>query len=65
MEPKTDVVVELVGINGNVFFLSGTVSKALKVHGHADLANEMVGRLFQCDSYEEALRLFAEYVHVE
>lgn len=56
---------KLTGHNGNVFVLAGRVSEALREAGQAAKAQEMQARLFECGSYQEALRLFMEYVDVE
>lgn len=63
-KPKTDVEVELIGEDGNIFNLAGKVSKALKRNGHRDLAKELQEKLFKQKSYDDALRLLTEYVKV-
>ena len=62
--PKTSLCVQLSGTDGNVFALGGKVSTALKRAGRKDLAEEFVGKVFRCGSYDEALSLMAEYVNV-
>lgn len=54
----------LIGEDGNVFNLSGIVSRALKKAGQADQAKEFQSKLFQCGSYDEALVLMQDYVEV-
>jgi len=63
--PKTDVVVQLTGTDGNVFMLAGTVAAALKRAGHYAEAKAMFEELPHCPSYDEALRLFMRFVEVE
>ena len=62
--PKTDIEVQLIGTDGNVFALGGKVSRALKLGGHPELASEFTSSLFKCSSYDEALQLIMEYVEV-
>jgi hypothetical protein len=62
--PKTDVVCELIGKDGNIFYLMGIVRHDLKRAGHQDLAKEMTSRLEDCRSYDQALALIQEYVEV-
>jgi len=63
--PKTNLVVQLSGEDGNVFNLAGIVSKELRRNGHETLEMEMRSRLFQQESYDAVLRLFSEYVKIE
>jgi len=63
MESKPRV--KLVGTDGNVFALAGKVSRCLKHAGMPDKAREFMDKLFQCHSYDEALRLMNEYVEIE
>lgn len=63
--PKTNVVVQLTGTDGNVFMLAATVAAALKRIGHHAEAEAMFEELPQCRSYDEALQLFMRYVEVE
>jgi hypothetical protein len=61
--PKTDVEVQLSGEDGNIFFIIGRVSAALRRGGHADLVDE-----FQKDAssgdYDHALQVCMDYVEV-
>ena len=56
--------VQLTGTDGNVFALAGKVSSALKRAGLEVEAKEFTGRLWECQSYDEALVLMGEYVEV-
>lgn len=56
--------VRLSGKNGNVFNLAAICSTALKKVGQADKAKEMQGRILSAKSYEDALRIMAEYCEV-
>jgi len=62
--PKTDIVVELLGENGNAFFIIGKVAKALKRGGHADLVDEFKKEATSGD-YDHLLQTAMEYVEVE
>lgn len=64
IKPKTDLIVQLTGEDGNVFNLCGIVVKALKKNGYREYATELSERLWGQASYDEALRLFMEYVEV-
>jgi len=64
ISPRTPVEVQLVGQNGNVFNLASIVTQALKREGYYQEAQEVKTKLFECKSYDEALRLFMDYVHV-
>ena len=63
--PKTNVVVQLTGTDGNVFMLAAAVVVALKRAGHYAEAKAMFEELHHCQSYDEALQLFMRYVEVE
>jgi hypothetical protein len=54
----------LVGTDGNVFSVIGTVSKCLKKAGQAAMAKEFCDRAMTSGSYDEVLRLCFEYVEV-
>jgi hypothetical protein len=56
---------KLIGTDGNVFALLGKVIKCLKDNGMSDKVNEVKSKLTKCKSYDEALRLFGEYVEIE
>ena len=58
-------VCDLSQTDGNVFFLSGAVSRCLKRAGLSDQAKEFSERLWKCKDYDEALVLMLEYVEVE
>ena len=58
-------VVKLIGEDGNVFNLIGIVRRKLVEVGKKKEAEEMVERAYKCQSYDEVLRLFMEYVEVE
>ena len=62
MKPKC----KLIGEDGNIFNLMGLASKALKVAGKSEHAQEMVQRIItSAKSYDEALNIIMEYVEVE
>ena len=62
-ERKTDVVVTLVGEDGNAFAVLGKVSKALKRAGHGDLVEEFMEEA-QSGDYDHLLATCMRYVHV-
>lgn len=54
----------LVGTDGNVFAIIGTVRRALRRAGMDGRATEFVQRAFASRSYDEVLGLCHEYVDV-
>lgn len=60
MKPKA----KLIGENGNIFNLMGIVSRTLKDAGEPEKAREMVEKVTQSGSYDEALRVLMEYVEI-
>ena len=56
---------KLTGIDGNVFSIIGTVSKALQKAKMSDRAKEFKEKAFSAPSYDAVLRLCFEYVDVE
>ncbi|OHD20796.1 MAG: hypothetical protein A2Y34_07130 [Spirochaetes bacterium GWC1_27_15] len=55
---------QLTGVDGNVFVIIGTVSRALKRAGLIDQAKEFSSKAMQQESYDNVLRLCFEYVDV-
>jgi hypothetical protein len=55
---------KLIGENGNIFNLLGIASQCLKRAGLRDQASEMAERVFQSQSYDEALVIIGEYVDI-
>lgn len=49
--------VKLIGTDGNVFAIVGTVCRALENDGRAEYAKEFVAKVENCGSYDEVLRL--------
>ena len=58
-------ICKLIGEDGNVFNLLGKVSKVLKRNNLHDQVKEMTDRVFNSSSYDEALRIFVDYVEIE
>lgn len=56
---------KLIGKDGNIFNLMGIASKVLKQNGLNKQAKEMTDRIFNCESYSEALNIIGEYVKIE
>lgn len=52
----------LIGQDGNIFAVMGTVSGTLKENDMAEQAKEMCRRVTSSSSYEEALSVICEYV---
>ncbi len=52
----------LIGANGNIFNLIGVASRTLKEHNMSKEASEMSARVFESNSYGEALNIITEYV---
>ncbi len=61
MKPKC----KLVGEDGNIFNLMGIASRALKEAGEGEKAREMMEKVTQSRSYDEALMTLMDYVEVE
>lgn len=57
-------VCRLVGTDGNVFSIIGSVSSALRRSGQVERAQEFVKRATSSKSYDEVLVLIHEYVEV-
>ena len=60
MKPKC----KLVGEDGNVFNIIGSVSKSLKQAGLKTEATEFQDKAFNSGSYDEVLQLAMKYVEV-
>lgn len=56
---------KLIGKNGNIFELAAKAAEELKEVEMADEAKEMVNRIFDSQSYKEALQIISEYVEIE
>jgi len=56
---------KLIGQDGNVFNLLSKVSKVLKQNNLYKQEKEMTEKVFNCKSYDEALRIFSDYVEIE
>lgn len=55
----------LVGMDGNIFYILGTASKLLHRAGQAEQAKEMKQRVQQSHDYYKALGIISEYVETE
>ena len=62
MQKKPDC--PLIGQDGNIFNLMGIASRTLKENGMEEQAREMRQRITQCQSYDSALSIIADYVNV-
>lgn len=56
-KPKAKVT----GKNGNVFVTLGVCTNSLKKAGLKDQADELTKKVFNADSYEEAVKIMNEY----
>lgn len=54
---------DLVGIDGNAFYIMGYVSKALKNTGHSDLIDEYREKAMSID-YNHLLMVSQEYIDI-
>lgn len=59
-----DVHVQLTGEDGNIFFISGRVTRALRRAGYAQEVSQFAEELTSCGSYEEALEVVERWVDV-
>lgn len=59
-----DVLVQMTGQDGNVFFIIGRVSKALREAGHVDQVQAFVNEVTDTDSYDAALAVVQQWVSV-
>ena len=62
MQSKPDC--PLIGEDGNIFNLMGIASRILKENGMSEQAREMRQRITQCQSYDSALCIIADYVNI-
>lgn len=53
------------GSSGNIFCVMGMASRVLKKNGLGDKVDEMINRVTSSGSYEEALGIIGEYVHLK
>jgi hypothetical protein len=61
--PKTDIVVQLIGENGNAFAILGRVKNALKKGGRSDLVSEFITEATSGD-YDHLLSTVTDYVEI-
>ena len=54
----------LIGHNGNIFNLMGIASRTLRKNNMEEEAKEMVIRIEETKSYDEALMIISEYVEI-
>lgn len=55
----------LIGEDGNIFAILGSATRLLRESGQGEQAQEMIRRVYQSDSYEQALAIISEYVQTE
>lgn len=53
----------IIGANGNVYNLIGICREALKSNGYVKEADELLKRVTNSHSYDEALQIMMEYVN--
>ncbi len=53
---------KLIGTDGNVFAIIGTVCETLRKHNLSDKAKKFQAKALKCESYDEVLRLLQDYV---
>jgi len=64
MQTQFKPSVSLIGQDGNVFFIIGQCSKALRRANRIQEASEFSSKCFAASSYDEVLRLAMEYCEV-
>ena len=64
MEQNRKPKCPLIGTDGNVFALIGMTQKSLRAIGEEEQAKEVLDRVINCGSYDEALNIMQEYVDV-
>lgn len=64
METKCNMRVKLLGEDGNIFNLVGLTTGAMKKAGFRKEAEELSEKVWECESYDEALTLIMTYVDV-
>lgn len=65
-EPKhPDVTVQLIGEDGNIFFILGRVTQALKRAGYYESSDILAEEVMASDDYDEALQIVMRTVNVE
>jgi len=65
MAEKQKPVVQLVGMDGNVFGLLAKCARALRRAGMAAEADALTQKVMKCGSYDEALQAMMEACDVE
>ena len=58
------IKVNLIGEDGNIFNLVGIVSREMRCNGLEELASEIRNRVFNSESYDNALQIIMEYVDI-
>ena len=64
MNEKRKPKCKLIGENGNIFNLMGIASRTLKRNGLKEESEEMIKRIEESHSYDEALMIIADYVEI-
>ena len=62
--PQTNIEVELIGKDGNAFYIMGAVVKVLKANGYKELAKEYQTKAMAGD-YDNLLQVTMDYVVVK
>lgn len=63
-EPLTEVRVQLIGQDGNAFYIIGAVKQALQQAGHRELAERYQAEATS-GTYDELLQTTMRYVHID
>ena len=58
------VVFDRYGESGNIFWILGMAVPILNNNGRMADAQTMCNRVYNCDSYEDALKVIGEYVEL-
>ena len=58
------IKIKLIGENGHIFNLVGILAKKMKETGQGELAKEMSKKVFESDSYDNALQTIMDDVDI-
>lgn len=58
-------VLKLIGCDSNIFYIMSHCSRALKRCGRDSDSSELISRVWECETYDDALRVCLEYVDIE
>lgn len=59
------VVFQRTGESGNIYYIMWQAVRVLRKEGRTEDAQQMWNKVLECDSYDEALQVIAQYVELE